>query len=130
MPSKSRLGQNFLRDEQAIRRIVAALGDCSERTVVEIGPGMGAITRELAAIAQKVLALEVDPELAASGRWVAFRTGKTIRLLDAATRVVSVALTTPPSGTQPRGLSISGRRLAWAEKSEHGSRIRAITLRP
>ena len=64
MPSKSRLGQNFLRDEQAIRRIVAALGECSDRTVVEIGPGMGAITRELAAKAGKVLALEVDRELA------------------------------------------------------------------
>ncbi len=66
MPSKSRLGQNFLRDPQAIRRIVAALGDCTGRTVVEIGPGMGAITRELAAKAGKVLALEVDAALAAS----------------------------------------------------------------
>ena len=66
MTPKSRLGQNFLRDPQAIRRIGAALGDCAGRTVVEIGPGMGAITRELAAKAGKVLALEVDPELAAS----------------------------------------------------------------
>jgi 16S rRNA (adenine1518-N6/adenine1519-N6)-dimethyltransferase len=65
VPSKSKLGQNFLRDDQAIRRIVAALGDCSDRTVVEIGPGMGAITRELAAKAGKVLALEYDRELAA-----------------------------------------------------------------
>ena len=64
MPPKSRLGQNFLRDHQAIRRIVAALGDCSGRTVVEIGPGMGAITHELAANAGRVLALEVDQELA------------------------------------------------------------------
>jgi 16S rRNA (adenine1518-N6/adenine1519-N6)-dimethyltransferase len=65
VPSKSRLGQNFLHDQQAIRRIVAALGDCRDRTVVEIGPGMGAITRELATCAGKVLALEVDRELAA-----------------------------------------------------------------
>jgi len=65
VPPKSRLGQNFLRDPQAIRRIVAALGDCGDRSVVEIGPGKGAITRELAARAGKVLALEVDPELAA-----------------------------------------------------------------
>ncbi|WP_348261762.1 16S rRNA (adenine(1518)-N(6)/adenine(1519)-N(6))-dimethyltransferase RsmA [Telmatobacter sp. DSM 110680] len=64
MPSKSKLGQNFLRDDQAIGRIVAALGDCSDRTVVEIGPGTGAITRELAAKAGKVLALEYDRELA------------------------------------------------------------------
>ena len=65
MPSKSRLGQNFLRDQQAIRRIVAALGDCSDRTMVEIGPGMGAITRELAERAGRVLGLELDHELAA-----------------------------------------------------------------
>ena len=64
MPPKSKLGQNFLRDQQAIRRIVAALGDCSDRTVVEIGPGMGAITRELAAKAGRVLALEYDRDLA------------------------------------------------------------------
>ena len=64
MPPKSKLGQNFLRDEQAIRRIVAALGECSDRTVVEIGPGMGAITRELAARAGRVLALEYDRALA------------------------------------------------------------------
>ncbi len=66
MPPTSRLRQNFLRDPQAIRRIVAALGDCAGRTVLEIGPGMGAITRELSAKAGKVLALEVDPELASS----------------------------------------------------------------
>jgi 16S rRNA (adenine1518-N6/adenine1519-N6)-dimethyltransferase len=64
VPPKSKLGQNFLRDQQAIRRIVAALGDCSDRTVIEIGPGMGAITRELAARAGKVLALEYDRDLA------------------------------------------------------------------
>lgn len=65
MPPKPKLGQNFLRDEHAIRRIVAALGDCSGRTVIEIGPGQGAITRELATNAGRVIAVEVDLELAA-----------------------------------------------------------------
>jgi len=65
VPPKSRLGQNFLVDQQAIRHIVAAAGDCSNRTVIEIGPGKGAITRELAARAEHLVALEVDPELAA-----------------------------------------------------------------
>ena len=74
MPPKSKLGQNFLRDEQAIRRIVGALGDCSDRTVVEIGPGMGAITRELARKSGRVVALEVDSELA--GRLSAEFSGK------------------------------------------------------
>jgi len=65
VPPKSKLGQNFLRDQQAIRRIVAALGDCSGRTVIEIGPGRGAITQELARAAGRLIALEVDQELAA-----------------------------------------------------------------
>jgi 16S rRNA (adenine1518-N6/adenine1519-N6)-dimethyltransferase len=65
VPPKPKLGQNFLHDEQAIRRIVAALGDCSGRTVIEIGPGRGAITHQLSAKAGKVIALEVDRTLAA-----------------------------------------------------------------
>jgi 16S rRNA (adenine1518-N6/adenine1519-N6)-dimethyltransferase len=65
VPPKSKLGQNFLRDQQAIRRIVAALGDCSGRTVIEIGPGRGAITQELARAVGRLIALEVDQELAA-----------------------------------------------------------------
>ena len=65
MPPKSKLGQNFLRDQQAIGRILAALGDCSAATVIEIGPGRGAITRELVLKAKKVIALEVDAVLAA-----------------------------------------------------------------
>ena len=64
MPTKPRLGQNFLRDAQAIERIVHALGDLGSETVVEIGPGQGAITRALAARARQVVAIELDPELA------------------------------------------------------------------
>ncbi|HLY43363.1 MAG TPA: 16S rRNA (adenine(1518)-N(6)/adenine(1519)-N(6))-dimethyltransferase RsmA [Terracidiphilus sp.] len=64
MPAKPKLGQNFLRDTQAIERIVAALGDCSSHTVVEVGPGRGALTRILAAHAAHVLAIELDAELA------------------------------------------------------------------
>jgi len=64
MPSKPKLGQNFLRDQQAIQRIVAAIGDCNGRTVVEIGPGRGAITGSLAARASHLIAVELDTELA------------------------------------------------------------------
>ncbi|HEY3706162.1 MAG TPA: 16S rRNA (adenine(1518)-N(6)/adenine(1519)-N(6))-dimethyltransferase RsmA [Terracidiphilus sp.] len=64
MPHKPKLGQNFLRDQTAIRRIVAALGDISHQTVVEIGPGQGAITGLLASQAARVIALELDRELA------------------------------------------------------------------
>jgi 16S rRNA (adenine1518-N6/adenine1519-N6)-dimethyltransferase len=65
MPAKPRLGQNFLNDAQAVERIAASLGDLSGRTVIEIGPGAGAITGALAARAAQVVAVELDPGLAA-----------------------------------------------------------------
>jgi 16S rRNA (adenine1518-N6/adenine1519-N6)-dimethyltransferase len=68
MPPKSKLGQNFLNDSAAIQRIAAALGDLSGRTVIEIGPGRGAITAALVARAAHVVAVEVDPALAAGLR--------------------------------------------------------------
>src|SRR5579863_8251618 len=64
MPNKPKLGQNFLRDQNAIRGIADALGDLSARTVVEIGPGRGAITRTLAERSAHVIAIELDRELA------------------------------------------------------------------
>ena len=68
MPTKPKLGQNFLRDPRAVERIAAALGDLSSSTVVEIGPGEGAITAALAARAAHVLAIELDSVLAAQLR--------------------------------------------------------------
>jgi 16S rRNA (adenine1518-N6/adenine1519-N6)-dimethyltransferase len=64
MASKPKLGQNFLRDPQAVQRITSALGDLSTRTVIEIGPGKGAITEGLAARAKHLIAVELDRELA------------------------------------------------------------------
>jgi 16S rRNA (adenine1518-N6/adenine1519-N6)-dimethyltransferase len=64
MPQKSKLGQNFLVDANAAQRIVAALGDLNGHTVVEIGPGRGAMTGTLAARAGRVVAIELDRELA------------------------------------------------------------------
>lgn len=65
MPQKAKLGQNFLADRSARSRIVEGLGDISQRTVVEIGPGKAAITELLAKKAQRLIAVELDRELAA-----------------------------------------------------------------
>jgi 16S rRNA (adenine1518-N6/adenine1519-N6)-dimethyltransferase len=64
MPTKPKLGQHFLRDPQAVERIVAALGDLTRRTVIEIGPGEGVITGVLATRAKHVVAVELDHDLA------------------------------------------------------------------
>jgi 16S rRNA (adenine1518-N6/adenine1519-N6)-dimethyltransferase len=62
---KPKLGQNFLVDDVARHAIVDALGDVSQRTVIEIGPGHGAITEILAARCHRLIALELDRALAA-----------------------------------------------------------------
>jgi 16S rRNA (adenine1518-N6/adenine1519-N6)-dimethyltransferase len=61
---KPKLGQNFLVDDRARHAIADALGDIAQRTVIEIGPGKGAITDILAARAKGLIALELDRELA------------------------------------------------------------------
>jgi 16S rRNA (adenine1518-N6/adenine1519-N6)-dimethyltransferase len=63
-PDKAR-GQNFLIHPHQARRIVAALQLSSDDQVVEVGPGLGALTVFLAAKAERVVALEVDRMLAA-----------------------------------------------------------------
>lgn len=65
---KPKLGQHFLIDQSAARRIVEALGDLSQRTVLEIGPGRGALTGLLAQRARRVIAVETDRVLAAQLR--------------------------------------------------------------
>lgn len=61
-PKKS-LGQNFLTDETVLENIVAAADVTSESCVLEIGPGMGALTRELAKTAGHVAAVEIDTSI-------------------------------------------------------------------
>lgn len=59
--SKS-LGQNFLVDKNFVDKIVDA-ADVSEKNVIEIGPGIGTITYEMAKVANKVVAIEIDDSL-------------------------------------------------------------------
>ena len=61
-PKKS-LGQNFLLHPDQARRLVAALDLHGHETVVEIGPGLGALTFFLAHSAAQVIALELDQRL-------------------------------------------------------------------
>jgi len=65
---RPKLGQHFLVDDAAAIRIVDALGDISQTTVLEIGPGRGAITERLAKRARRLIAIELDRVLAAQLR--------------------------------------------------------------
>ena len=62
MPKKS-LGQNFLFDPSILHRIIESANISSDDTVVEIGPGHGRLTKMLAEVSKKVIAIELDPEL-------------------------------------------------------------------
>lgn len=61
---KKYLGQNFLRDESVIEKEIALADIKKTDTVLEIGPGLGALTRFIAGKAQKVIAVEKDSALA------------------------------------------------------------------
>ena len=61
-PNK-RLGQNFLIDEMGLAKVTAAAELGPADTVLEIGAGLGSLTRHLAAAAQRVVAVELDGAL-------------------------------------------------------------------
>lgn len=64
-PARKHLGQNFLIDPNIVRKIVAAAALRPDETVLEIGPGRGAMTRLLCEQAARVMAVEIDPQLCA-----------------------------------------------------------------
>lgn len=78
---KPKLGQNFLVDDRARFAIVDALGDIRDRIVLEIGPGHGAITEILAERCRRLVAIELDPPLAAELRF-RFRNHAHVEILE------------------------------------------------
>lgn len=60
---RKRFGQHFLTDRRSLERIVEALDPQPDDTVVEIGPGRGALTSLLAARCRRLIAIEIDRDL-------------------------------------------------------------------
>jgi len=98
MMRKPKLGQNFLIDDAARSAIADALGDVSARTVIEIGPGHGAITAILAARCRRLIAIELDPALAAELRF-RFRNEPQMEVLEADVLEVDFGELVPPGET-------------------------------
>ncbi|HHX06997.1 MAG TPA: ribosomal RNA small subunit methyltransferase A [Erysipelothrix sp.] len=63
LQAKKRLGQNFIIDPSVVRTIAQKSLTTLESTVVEIGPGLGALTQFLAPLSKKVIAIEIDEDM-------------------------------------------------------------------
>ena len=102
---KPKLGQHFLASAPAALRIVDALGDVMEATVLEIGPGRGALTEVLAGRCRRLIAVELDRVLAAQLR-LKFGTRPNVEVIEG--DILKIDLDTvfgPKPGSMRPGLS-------------------------
>lgn len=65
---RKRFGQHFLSDAGVIREIVGSIAPCESDLVVEIGPGLGALTQPLMSLVPKMHAVEIDRDIVAALR--------------------------------------------------------------
>jgi 16S rRNA (adenine1518-N6/adenine1519-N6)-dimethyltransferase len=87
-----RLGQHFLLDTNLLRRIVAAAGDLHGRTVLEVGPGPGGLTRALlASPAERIIAIERDPRCLLALQELAAAAGDRLQLIEADALAIDLA---------------------------------------
>jgi 16S rRNA (adenine1518-N6/adenine1519-N6)-dimethyltransferase len=80
--SKPKLGQHFLASEEWAARIVESVGDVSQDTVLEIGPGRGILTSLLARRVRRLIAVELDRVLAAQLR-LKFGMARNVEIIEA-----------------------------------------------
>jgi len=62
-PPSKKLGQNFLIDKGVVKKIIKSANLRKKDNVLEIGPGLGTLTQEIAKKAKKVIAVEKDPKM-------------------------------------------------------------------
>jgi 16S rRNA (adenine1518-N6/adenine1519-N6)-dimethyltransferase len=104
-PHKPKLGQHFLASAPAALRIVDALGEVSEATVLEIGPGRGVLTEILSRRCRRLIAVELDRVLAAQLR-MKFSTQPNVEVIEG--DILKIDLDTvfgPKPGSMRPGLS-------------------------
>jgi 16S rRNA (adenine1518-N6/adenine1519-N6)-dimethyltransferase len=80
--TKPKMGQHFLASEDLAERVVDTLGDLSQSTVLEIGPGRGIMTSLLARRARRLIAVELDRVLAAQLR-LKFGMARNVEIIEA-----------------------------------------------
>jgi 16S rRNA (adenine1518-N6/adenine1519-N6)-dimethyltransferase len=104
--SKPKLGQHFLATEEYAARIVEALGDISQSTVLEIGPGRGMLTSLLAKRARRLIAVELDRVLAAQLR-LTFGMYRNVEIIEADVLAIDIdSLFGPKPGLGRPGIDL------------------------
>lgn len=112
--SKPKMGQHFLNSEEYARRIVEALGDISQCTVLEIGPGRGILTTQLAKSARRLIAVELDRVLAAQLR-LKFGMYRNVEVLEADILSIDIdSLFGPKPGLGRPGIELKPERVKVA----------------
>lgn len=108
---KPKLGQHFLNDGSVVSRIVEALGDLSQATVLEIGPGKGALTAPLARRARRLIAIETDRVLAAQLR-MHFSLAPNIEIIEGDILSIDLdSLLGPKPGSTRPGLDLAPQKV-------------------
>ena len=104
--TKPKLGQHFLVSDDLAVRIVDTLGDISQSTVLEIGPGRGILTSLLARRARRLIAVELDRVLAAQLR-LKFGMERNVEIIEADILAVDFdSLFGPKPGLSHPGIEI------------------------
>lgn len=104
--STPKLGQHFLNQEDYARLIVEALGDVSQSTVLEIGPGRGILTEQLAKRARRLIAVEMDRVLAAQLR-LKFGMHRNVEIIEADVLAIDIdSLFGPKPGLGRPGIEL------------------------
>lgn len=98
-PPRRRFGQNFLVDPSAIARVASAIDVRPGQTIVEIGPGRGALTDALIALGARIVAIEIDRGLATALR---------LRHDEASCRVIEGDVLGVPLASLGRELVVAG----------------------
>jgi len=110
-PRKPKLGQHLLIDSSVVPRILDAMGDIGQSTVLEIGPGRGALTSMLVRRARRVIAIETDRVLAAQLR-MNFSLVPNIEIIEGDILSVDIdSLFGPKPGSTRPGLDLTPQRV-------------------
>jgi len=99
--AKKSLGQNFLVDERFVARIISAVTPAAGETIVEIGPGTGALTERLLRSEAAVVAIELDRDMAPELR-ERFKSYRNFSVIEADALTVNYRNLLPTDGSHLR----------------------------